>query len=118
MAGLEARTHYKGCLLLLLCQMLSFKGKIKTKQMPHVRKFSSKELQFFWKDSHIFKDMQVQVHEFVWGKGVITQNTVLQPRGPVHYYTVHLHCCFKRQENWLLRILKTKGEHLHSLFHI
>lgn len=56
------------------------KGKNKN-QTSCVSIFSSKELRFFWKDSHIFKDMQVQVHVFVQGKGVITQNNMFTTPG-------------------------------------
>lgn len=65
--------------------MLSFQckrvKKLKTKQTPCNSRILPSKAPVPWKDAHIFKAVQVQVHEFVWGKGVIIQTKVFTTSG-------------------------------------
>lgn len=55
--------------------------KLKTKQTPCKSRILPSKTPVLWKDAHIFKAVQVQVHEFVWGKGVIIQTKVFTTSG-------------------------------------
>lgn len=65
---------------------------------------------------HIFRDVQAQVHESVWGKGVI-MNMVFTTLGLVKSHTVQLRSCFKVGENIKLPRILTNRRCL-LMFHL